>query len=84
MKYAVLETNQSPRNLVGVHQSSSTAVPMSNLALGSLHRSKPNIASSTMFKDAQQLYYSGTLQLRSSLLGVTLQFRNTLISCYNL
>ena len=42
---------------LGAQQSSSTVVPGGNFALGSLHQSRPNIASNTTFKDTHQLYY---------------------------
>jgi len=39
--------------LVGAHHRTSIVVPGGNLTLGSLHRSRLNIASSTMLNDAQ-------------------------------
>jgi len=54
-------------NLVDTYQSSSTDVPGGRLALGSLHRSRLNITSSTAFKNAQllhSLYYNLNSYLR--------------------
>ena len=51
-----IRLRRSLENLVSTHQSSSNVVPRGNLALGSFW-SRLNIASSTIFKDAQQLYF---------------------------
>ena len=57
-------SRRSSENLVGSHHSSSTVVLEKNLILGSLHRSKPNIASRCL-----RTHNSSTTKLYS-LLGV--------------
>ena len=56
----LIRSRRLPENLIDAYQSSSTAIPGGSLALRSLHRSRPNIASNIAFKNAHHFYYKTT------------------------